>query len=174
MSLFGALYTAVSGLGAQSAAFGNISDNVANSQTVGFKETNTAFLDYLTTSTAAANDSGSVATRPQYTNDVQGTVTASTDPTALAIAGGGFFAVQQATSVAANGTTAFSPEQDYTRTGDFSLNRSGYLQNSAGEYLEGWAADPATGVIKPDPAAADPGQRIAIQSDCDDGGGPVS
>jgi hypothetical protein len=36
MSLFGAIDTAISGLSAQSAAFGNISDNVANSQTTGF------------------------------------------------------------------------------------------------------------------------------------------
>ena len=37
MSLFGAMNTAITGLGAQSAAFGNISDTIANSQTVGFK-----------------------------------------------------------------------------------------------------------------------------------------
>jgi flagellar hook protein FlgE len=147
MSLFGALYTAVSGLGAQAAAFGNISDNVANSQTIGFKETNTAFIDYLTTSTATINDSGSVVTRPDYTNNVQGTVTSSTDPTALAISGGGFFAVQEATGTAADGTAQFSPEQYYTRAGDFSLNAGGYLQNSTGQYLQGWNVDPANGVV---------------------------
>ena len=52
MSLFGALNTSVSGLSAQSAAFSNISDNVANSQTVGYKEVDTEFIDYLTDSTA--------------------------------------------------------------------------------------------------------------------------
>ncbi len=51
MSLFGAMNTAVSGLSAQSNAFGNISDNVANSQTVGYKRVDTSFIDYLTTST---------------------------------------------------------------------------------------------------------------------------
>ena len=147
MSLFGALYTAVSGLDAQSAAFGNISDNVANSQTVGFKETNTAFTDYLTTSTAAVNDPGSVATRPDYTNNVQGTVTASTDPTALAISGNGFFAVQEATGNAADGTPQLSAQQYYTRAGDFSLDENGYLQNSQGEYLQGWAVNSATGIV---------------------------
>ena len=53
MSLFGAMNTAISGLSAQSNAFGNISDNVANSQTVGFKRVDTSFIDYLTTSTAS-------------------------------------------------------------------------------------------------------------------------
>src|SRR5579859_5087898 len=58
MSLFGAMNTAVSGLSAQSSAFGNISDNVANSQTVGYKRVDTSFIDYLTTSTAANNVPG--------------------------------------------------------------------------------------------------------------------
>src|SRR3978361_2167854 len=74
MSLFGAMSTAISGLNAQSAAFSNISNNVANSQTVGYKEVNTSFIDYLTNSTAAENDSGSVVTRPDYANNVPGTI----------------------------------------------------------------------------------------------------
>ena len=57
MSLFGALNTSVSGLTAQSAAFGNISDNVANSQTVGYKGVDTEFVDYLTDSTCRAERS---------------------------------------------------------------------------------------------------------------------
>ena len=55
MSLFGAINTAVSGLTAQSTSFGNISEDVANSQTVGFKRVDTSFTDYLTTSTATNN-----------------------------------------------------------------------------------------------------------------------
>ena len=46
MSLFGAMNTAISGLSAQSAAFSNISDNVANSQTVGYKRVDTSFTDH--------------------------------------------------------------------------------------------------------------------------------
>jgi flagellar hook protein FlgE len=51
MSLFGAIGTAISDLGAQSAAFGNISDDVANSQTTDFKRIDTSFEDFPTTST---------------------------------------------------------------------------------------------------------------------------
>lgn len=98
MSLFSALGTSVSGLTAQSAAFGNISDNVANSQTVGYKEVATSFIDYLTTSTSQQNDPGAVATRPDYTNSVQGTISQSSDPLALAITGNGFFAVSKSES----------------------------------------------------------------------------
>ena len=91
MSLFGSMYTAISGLNAQAAAFSNISDNMANSQTVGFKQVDTAFIDYLTTSTATQNQSGSVATRPEYQNEEQGTVQQSDDPLAMAITGQGIF-----------------------------------------------------------------------------------
>jgi flagellar hook protein FlgE len=105
MSLFSALGTSVSGLTAQSAAFGNISDNVANSQTVGYKAVNTSFIDYLTTSTSERNEPGAVATRPDYSNTIQGTVSQSTDPLALAIAGQGFFAVSEPNGVT-SGTSA--------------------------------------------------------------------
>jgi hypothetical protein len=64
MSLFGAMNTAISGLNAQSDAFSNISDNVANAQTVGYKRVDTNFVDYLTTSTSSVNAPGSVAARP--------------------------------------------------------------------------------------------------------------
>ena len=146
MSLLGAMNTAVSGLTAQSAAFSNISDNVANSQTTGFKATDTAFIDYLTTSTATQNQSGSVATRPEYENDVQGSIVASTDADAMAIDGQGFFAVSQSTGTTTAGSTLFNPTTEYTRTGDFTLNKNGYLVNSAGEYLNGWAVD-STGAV---------------------------
>ena len=147
MSIFGALFTAVSGLTSQSVAFNNISNNVANSQTVGFKQTNTTFDNYLTTSNQLNDASGAVVAQSQATNNVQGDIAASTDPTAMAISGNGFFAVQEATNVATDGTTTFSPTQYYTREGDFSLDAQGYLQNASGAYLQAWPVDPTTGVV---------------------------
>ena len=145
-SLFGALDTAVSGLSSQSAAFSNISDNVANSQTTGFKGTDTNFADFLTNSTASINDSGFVAGRPGYRNDVQGTIASSDNALALAISGNGFFQVSQKTGDA-SGTTQLSSEPEYTRDGNFSLDTNGYLVNDTGAVLNGWSADPVTGLI---------------------------
>lgn len=141
MSLFGAMDTAISGLSSQSAAFGNISDNIANSQTTGFKRVDTTFLNYLTTSTPTNNEPGAVAAQPQYVNTVQGAITQSDNPLALAISGQGFFAVSQAQGTATGGTT-FNPQPFYTRAGDFQMNKSGYLVNGAGDYLSGWLAQP--------------------------------
>jgi flagellar hook protein FlgE len=133
-------------LSAQSAAFGNIAYDIANSQTVGFKEVNTAFSNLLTSSTATVNDPGSVTAMPQYMNNVQGTIVQSADPLALAISGQGFFPVSQ-TVADDNGQVAFSAQQSYTRTGDFQVNNNGYLVNSAGDYLNGWSVDPTTGNV---------------------------
>ncbi len=156
MSLFGALNTAVSGLSAQSAAFGNISDNVANSQTVGYKAVNTNFIDYLTSSTATDNQPGSVTALPSYTNSVQGTITQSSDPLALAISGQGFFAVSEAAGTTTTGQPNFSPQTYYTQAGDFQMNDSAYLVNGAGQYLQGWTVNPQTGI-------ADQSQLVPIQ-----------
>lgn len=147
MSLFGAMNTAISGLTAQSAAFGNIGDNIANSQTVGYKRVDTSFEDYLTTSTAVMNQSGAVGARPDYVNTVQGTVTQTDKPLDLAIAGQGFFTVSRQIGEA-KGAPVFQGQAEYTRAGDFALNKDGYLVNSAGNFLNGWSAD-ATGAIDP-------------------------
>jgi flagellar hook protein FlgE len=148
MSLFGALSTAISGLTAQSAAFTNISNNTANSQTVGYKGINTSFIDYLTSSGGSSGDqSGSVGTISQNLNEVQGTIEQSTDPLALAIDGQGFFAVSETTSTSTSGTPNFSSQQYYTRAGDFQLDSQGYLVNSAGEYLNAWQVNPSTGEV---------------------------
>lgn len=146
MSLFGAMNTAVSGLNAQSNAFGNISDNVANSQTTGFKRVDTNFVDFLTTSTASNNDPGAVVARPDYVNNVQGTMTQTDNPLGLAIAGQGFFSVSRENGQVGNATT-FNPQGFYTRAGDFQLNKSGYMVNSAGEFLNGWSVDPNTRLV---------------------------
>jgi len=146
MSLFGAINTAISGLTSQSAAFGNISEDVANSQTVGFKRVDTSFKDYLTTSTPTQNEPGAVVAQPEYINDVQGSVTQTDNPLGMAIAGQGFFAVSQPTGTT-NGVPTFNPQQFYSRAGDFTMNDSGYLVNSAGQYLNGWSVNSATGVV---------------------------
>ncbi|MGI3778155.1 MAG: flagellar hook protein FlgE [Janthinobacterium lividum] len=148
MSLFGALNTAVSGLTAQSAAFTNISDNVANSQTIGFKGVNTSFIDYLSSSTAQENQSGSVATRPAYQNNVQGAIESSSDTTALAISGQGFFQVSTQSGTTTAGVPILNATPEYTRTGDFTVDKAGYMVNSAGGFLNGWPVDAGGNVIQ--------------------------
>ncbi len=140
MSIFGAMATAISGLTAQSAAFTNIGDNLANSQTVGYKTVDTSFEDYISTSTPNDNESGAVVARPEYNNTVQGTVSQTSNTLNMAISGQGFFPVSVVNGTN-NGQPTFNSQQQYTREGDFTLDSSGYLVNSTGHYLNGWAAN---------------------------------
>jgi flagellar hook protein FlgE len=145
MSLLGALNAGVGGMDAQAAALTAISNNVANSQTVGFKETDTSFLNYVTEASATAEAPGAVVALPEYMNSVQGTVTQVSNPTSLAVSGNGFFTVQLPTGTAATGAPTYSPEQYYTQAGDFSLNNAGNLENSEGYVLDGYPAANAAG-----------------------------
>ena len=149
MSLFASLTTAVSGLNAQSAAIGNISDNVANAQTVGFKEIDTSFQNLVTDSTQNFNEPGGVLATPVYENSLAGSLVSASSSTDLAISGQGFFQVKAPPSTTAGTTTgsSFSGNNYYTRRGDFSINNQGYLVNGAGYYLEGYNVDPQTNVV---------------------------
>jgi flagellar hook protein FlgE len=115
------------------------------SQTIGFKRVDTNFQDYITTSTASTNQPGAVAARPDYVNTVEGTITQTDNALDLAIAGQGFFNVSRPVGET-NGATVFRNQPEYTRAGDFSLNKDGYLVNGSGDYLNGWIAD-GTGTL---------------------------
>lgn len=140
MSLYAALQCAVGGLTAQSAAIGNISDNLANAQTTGYKSVETRFESLVTQSNAAVNDPGGVRSSPYYLNGKQGNLVQVSSDTSLAISGAGFFPVRPAI-VGADGTTTFGNTTYYTRAGDFTLNKSGYMVNGAGYYLTGYKVD---------------------------------
>jgi len=140
MSLFGAMTTAISGLNAQSRSLGHIADNLANSQTTGFKRVDTNFVNLVTQSSSTAHVPGSVLARPDFTNTVQGTVEQSDNPLGLAIGGQGFFSVAQSRG-SANGLPTFDERQFYTRAGDFRMVRDGYLVNGSNYFLQGWPVD---------------------------------
>lgn len=137
MSLLGSMTTAISGLSAQARALGHVSDNVANSQTAGFKRVDTNFTSWLTRSNLRLHMPGSVEARPDYTNTIQGTVEQVENPLAMAIAGQGFFSVAQARGGQGD-AVVFDDRQFFTRNGDFAMDRDGYMVNGSGYYLEGW------------------------------------
>ena len=144
MGIFDALTTAVSGLQAQAFALQNISGNIANSQTVGYKETNTAFDALVSQAALGEQTSGGVFATSVASNGVQGTIQNETVATDMAINGQGYFVVTQPTGN--SGTNPqFSGVNDYTRRGDFQENSNGYMVNGAGYYLMGIPVNPATG-----------------------------
>ncbi len=144
MGIFGALTTAVTGMRAQAFALENVSGNIANSQTTAFKRIDTSFVDLIPDNTPSKQLSGNVTANSRATNTVQGDVQSSTISTFMAINGDGFFVVQKPDSFVDN-NPVFAGIENYTRRGDFQVDKNGYLVNGAGYYLQGIPIDSTTG-----------------------------
>ncbi|HVV94220.1 MAG TPA: flagellar hook-basal body complex protein [Hyphomicrobiales bacterium] len=146
MGIFGALTTAVSGMQAQSYALQNISGNIANSQTVAFKRTDTNFTDLIPDALPTQQVSGAVLASSRATNNVQGDIQTSSNSTYMALNGDGYFVVSQATGTV-DGQPVFGGTDLYTRRGDFQVDKNGYLVNGAGYYLKALPVDRVTGNV---------------------------
>ena len=127
MSLFNSMRTAVSGMAAQSNALSAISDNIANSSTVGYKDAQAQFETVLDQNATSDYESGGVQTDIRYGVATQGTLETTTSSTDLAVNGNGFFVV----SNGGQGTYL-------TRAGSFVPDTSGNLVNTAGYQLQGY------------------------------------
>ncbi len=142
MSLFGALSSGVSGLTAQSSAMGAISDNITNVSTIGYKNTKVNFQTLVTKQTSSTfYSAGGVQSNPRQANGVQGLLQASTSQTDLAIAGNGFFVVNEAN------VPGITNEYLYTRSGSFFMDNQGFLRNTSGFYLQAWPTDSGGTVV---------------------------
>ncbi len=141
MSIYGALYSGVSGLKAQSTGMGVISDNIANANTIGYKGNKAAFQNLVTSApTRRSYSPGGVLANIRTQIDKQGLLAASSSASSLGISGRGFFATAGALN--ANGTVPLGVERLYTRAGDFQVDNTGNLINSAGGYLLGVPVGP--------------------------------
>ncbi|MBF59013.1 flagellar hook protein FlgE [Halomonas sp. FeN2] len=129
---------ALSGLNAQSENLKILGNNIANSQTVGFKSSGAIFADVF----AGASSQVGLGVK---ISDVRQDFTAGDLETSgrtldLAVAGDGFYRVEQTSGEAA-----------YTRNGQFSQDNQGYLVNAAGQRLTGYGLsdpnDPFSAVV---------------------------
>jgi flagellar hook protein FlgE len=143
MGIYGALSTAVTGLRAQAFSLENISGNIANSQTTGFKRIDTDFVDLIPDAPMKRQTAGSVLAQSRSTNNIQGDVKAASTDTYMALNGSGFFVVEPRIGQA-DGDAIFAGANYYTRRGDFELDAGGYLVNGAGYFLKGLPIDPVT------------------------------
>lgn len=148
----------LSGLNVSAKNLDVIGNNVANSNTVGFKSSRTEFADIFASTIVgvAGTQSGIGAyvskVAQQFT---QGNITSSANPLDIAINNNGFFRME-------SGAGAIS----YSRNGQFKLDKSGFIVDNGGGYLTGYGVtqvvDPLTGLAKD---AADRGQPIRVQID---------
>ena len=124
MSLMG---TAVSGMLGDTSWLSNISQNVANANTTGYKNANTEFATVVDQVGAASSAGGGVTATMRSLNSLQGSVVGTSTTTDLAIKGDGYFVVSD------SGGALY-----LTRNGSFVPDASGNLVNSAGYYLMGY------------------------------------
>ena len=140
---------ALSGLNAQQQKLGAVGNNIANSQTVGFKSSNVQFADVYAESRIGLG----VRTASVLQNFSQGNVESTNRNMDLAIAGEGFFRFQQP-----NG------EVGYSRNGQLTMTADGRLVNAQGAQIMGYSAD-AEGNVQAggnvQPLAADAGDLPA-------------
>jgi flagellar hook protein FlgE len=129
MSLYGIMRTSTSGMSAQASRLAAVADNIANSNTNGYKRASTEFASLLieTGPSLAEYTSGAVTIHNRHAVSEQGSLQNTSSATDLAIKGNGFFVV-----AGAAGTYYL------TRAGSFVKNESGELVNAAGFKLLGY------------------------------------
>ena len=128
--MIGSLFAGISGLNANATAMTVIGDNIANVNTTAFKSNRFSFANVLSQSLqgSVGNDIGRGVTFWGTTATwSQGTVENTANPTDMAINGRGFFMVNDE-----SGQTFF------TRAGEFSFDRNGYLRNPDSLAVQGY------------------------------------
>ena len=137
----GAFNIGLSGLSSASKDLDVTSNNIANSETVGFKRSRTEFADvYATTAFGSTRtQAGSGVTVQAVTQQFnQGNLRFTENSLDMAISGQGFFVLRP------NLTNA---DVEYSRAGAFQLNKQGYITNGAGQYLMGYPVNEADGTV---------------------------
>jgi flagellar hook protein FlgE len=122
----------LSGLNIAAKNLDAIGNNVANASTIGYKAARAEFADVFANSLAGGAGvqigigAQVAAVRQQFT---QGNIVTTSNPLDVAINGAGFY------RLSTNGTIS------YTRNGQFSLDRDGYIVTNSGARLTGYPAD---------------------------------
>jgi flagellar hook protein FlgE len=120
--------TSASGMNAQANRLSTVADNIANSNTTGYKRASAEFSSLVLESGGSSYESGSVETRVRLSISEQGTFKFTTSVTDLAIKGNGFLLVSND-----NGQTFL------TRAGSFVKDGNGDLVNAGGFTLMGYS-----------------------------------
>lgn len=127
---------ALSGLNAAQKDLDVTSNNIANVNTTGFKESRAEFVDVYASSLLSSGKTkvgDGVLTSDVAQQFSQGSIQFTNNALDLAITGNGFFATVPELS---------SLDTSYTRAGQFKLNADNFVVNSAGGHLLGFPVNP--------------------------------
>ena len=132
----------LSGLNGAAKSLDVIGNNIANASTVGFKGSTTQFSDVYARSLngAGGNQAGiGVAVAGIAQQFTQGNIETSNNPLDIAINGAGFFRTETSGLV------------QYTRNGQFSLDKNGFLVTPQGANLTGFSVGPSGQILAGSP-----------------------
>jgi flagellar basal-body rod protein FlgG len=141
-NMFKGLYTAYTGMINEQNRMDTMTNNLANVTTVGFKKegtTSQSFSDVLTVKIKDASVGSTNVTRigidnpgvkigENYVDYSQGSFRNTGNTYDLALSGEGFFAIEFTNKAGETSTK-------YTRAGQFTLNKEGYLTTEEGDYV---------------------------------------
>ena len=138
------LYTAYTGMINEQHRMDTMTNNLANSTTVGFKKEGTTSQSFDALLAVKIKDTSEPANIPKpigyntpgvkigenYTDYSQGSFKITDNPTDLALSGEGFFCIEFKNKAGETSTK-------YTRDGSFTLTQEGYLVTKDGDYVIG-------------------------------------
>src|ERR1044071_8017532 len=121
MSISSSMYTAETGLAASGIAMEVVGNNIANSNTVGFKASTANFSDLFAAAQGELELGDGVDLAAVRRLDTQGAIETTNSALNLAVAGQGFFILKDS-----SGNTF------YSRAGEFTVDANGNVVNPAG------------------------------------------
>ncbi len=138
MTISSSLNASVAGLAANASKLATISDNIANSQTYGYKRAVADFQSLVIESGQGTYSAGGVRVTTQRLIDQRGALVTTNNATDLAVRGRGMLPV---TTQASIGVENGENPMFLTTTGSFRSDEQGYLTTTSGLVLLGWPAD---------------------------------
>lgn len=133
MGILSSMWTGVSGLHAQGEGLSVVADNIANSNTTGFKASRAEFEDIMSRNLKGVDGGNQLGrgVRIGAVNPIilQGNIDHTDRGTDLAINGDGYFQVKGDQGVS------------YTRDGSFMFDKNGNLVTNSGQRVQGYMAD---------------------------------
>lgn len=135
------LYTGVSGLNANMSKLSVIGNNIANSNTVGFKGSRVIFDDVLSQTLSGGSGTNQIGLGVKMTSIQkmfsQGAFETTSNSLDMAVSGDGFYIVKD----------PVLNSNYYTRAGQFQTDKDGYITSATGLRLQGYMANSA-GVLQ--------------------------
>ena len=175
---------AFSGLTAAAEAIDVTSNNIANSQTVGYKAGQYVFADeFYRAQDPQSQDRSGMGTQRQVIRRDQsyGTVTGTQNPLDLALTGPGMFVLAKQAS---NNVPTETPSVfQYTRNGQFGVDSQNRIVNESGMFVVGYPATPdgtattqasfSVLTLDPTPKPANPSTKSTIALNINNGGNTI-